>query len=321
MTSASRRRTPRTLVRTALVASLALLPALAGAGQHRVDVSNNFFSDSTLTVNAGDQIGWVWTPGSGNHTVTSGTSGSSGGDGTFSSGSFSGEGRAFAWKSPPGSTARIRYYCVPHFFMGMHGRIDFSAARVPVAEFRIGEVRFSTVHDSDYVEIVNLGDAAGNLGRYRLSVPSGTLLTLAPSSLPVPVNGRVVVWLGRSGAGSATEQFFPGLSLPRTGSAALYLPTSKIADTVRTRADLMVDFVQWGAAAQLNESTAGTAAYWTAGTFADPPADGNTLEFCGAAADRGVAFWQGSPLSTPGTVNCVTPARASSWGRIKAIYR
>jgi plastocyanin len=299
------------------VIALTALPSLAG--QRRVNVNATSFIDSTLVANPADQIVWVWTAGS--HTVTSGTSNSITGDGTFNSGVMGGSGAAFSWKVPLASSGVQRYYCFPHFGIGMHGRINFSAAPVAVSEFRISEVRFSTAHDSDYVEIANLGDDVGNLGRYRISVTSATQLSLTPTDIVVPVGGRVVLWLGRSGIGSATEQFFPGLSLPRSGSAALYVPTTKNADTLRTRDDLMVDFVQWGTGGQLNEATAVTAGYWTTGLFADAPADGHTLEFCGLASERGPTFWRGSPVSTPGLANCVTPARASSWGRIKAIYR
>jgi plastocyanin len=300
-----------------LLALFIVCAAPALAGQRRVDVLGTSFVDSTLDANAGDQIVWIWVTGS--HTVTSGAGIP---DGTFNSGLLGGAGRAFSWKAPLLASGTQRYYCAPHLGIGMTGRLIFSVSPVPASDFRISEVRFSTSHDSDYVEITNLGTAAGDLGRYRISVPSATQLTLTPNSIPVPVGGRVVIWLGRSGIGTATEQFFPGLSLPReAGSAALYLPNSVAADTARTRDDQMVDFVQWGAGAQPNEATAVTAAYWSGGLFADPPADGHSLEFCGTAAQRGPSFWQGSPVITPGSVNCVTPARTSSWGRIKAIYR
>jgi plastocyanin len=309
---------PRPLA-ACLAAALALtlaVPALAG--QRRINVSSNFFNDSTLTANAGDQMVWVWTAGA--HTVTSGTTGTTLGDGVFNSGLQSGAGKAFAWKAPLASSGTRRYYCNPHY-PAMSARIDFSASSVPVSDFRITEVRFSAGHDSDYVEVANLGDDVGNLGRYRLSLTSATLLTLTPVDMVVPVGGRVVIWLGPTGTGTATQQFFPGLSLPRTGSAALYVATTLAGDTLRTRDDLMVDFVQWGVDNQINEVTAATAGYWTAGQFADTPADGHTLEFCGSAFERGASFWQGSPVATPGTANCVTPTTRSSWGRIKAIYR
>ena len=309
----------------ALLAVLACLFAAvavpARAGQFRVDVSSNFFSDSTITVNPGDQIVWVWTAGT--HSVTSGTQGTSTGDGKFNSLSQGGAGKSFTWKSPAASSARVRYYCVPHFGFGMHGYVDFSASHVAVSDFRITEVRFTLAHDNDFVEIANLGDAAGDLARYRLSVPSGTLLTLGGTgvNIPVPVGGRVVVWLGRSGTNTSTEQFFPGSTLQAVGSAGLFAPTTKAADTTRTRSDLMVDYVQWGAAAQINEATAGAATFWTGGEFVPAVADGHTIEFCGSVLQRGAAFWQGSPVPTPGTSNCVTPARTSSWGRIKTLYR
>ena len=306
--------------RAAACVAVILLAALPSfAGQRRVTVANNFFADSTLIANPGDQIVWVWTAGT--HTVTSGTSGNVPGDGAFDSGFLSSAGRAFSWRAPLAATGVQRYFCDPHFATGMHGRINFSAAPVAVAEFRITEVRFSTTHDSDFVEIANLGDAVGDLGRYRISITGATQLSLTPTDLAVPAGGRVVIWLGRSGIGTTAEQFFPGQSLPRTGSAALYVPTTKNVDTLRTRDDLMVDFVQWDAGGQLNEATAVTAGYWTTGLFADAPADGHTLEFCGSALERGPSFWRGSPVATPGLANCVTPTRTSSWGRIKAIYR
>ena len=303
----------------AFLAALIVIALPSFAGQRRVNVSSNFFNDSTLVSNPADQIVWVWTAGS--HTVTSGTAQSSIGDGTFSSGVMGGSGAAFSWRAPLSSSGVQHYYCFPHFGLGMFGRINFSAAPVAVSEFRITEVRFSTAHDSDFVEIANLGDDVGNLGRYRLSVTSATQLSLTPTDIAVPIGGRVVIWLGRSGIGSATEQFFPGRSLPRTGSAALYVPTTKNADTLLARDDLMVDYVQWGGGGELNEATAATAGFWTTGLFADAPADGHTLEFCGSASERGPSFWRGSPIATPGLANCVTPTRASSWGRIKAIYR
>ena len=302
----------------AFLAALIVIALPSLAGQRRVTVANNFFSDSTLTANPGDQIVWVWTAGT--HTVTSGTSGSMPGDGAFNSGFLSSAGRSFSWRVPTAATGVQRYFCDPHYPM-MTARIDFSAAPVAVAEFRITEVRFSTAHDSDFVEIANLGDDVGDLGRYRISVTGATQLSLTPTDMAVPVGGRVVIWLGRSGIGTTTEQYFPGRSLPRTGSAALYLPTAKSADTLLTRDDLMVDYVQWGGGGELNEATAVTAGFWTTGLFADAPADGHTLEFCGSAFERGPSFWRGSPIATPGLANCVTPTRASSWGRIKAIYR
>jgi len=310
-------RRPLLVVAAACLLAVAALPAFAG--QVRINVSSNFFSDSTATVNPGDQIVWVWTAGG--HSVTSGTTGNSTGDGKFNSTTQSGVGKAFSWKSPTASSARVRYYCIPHYSFGMTAHLDFSATHVAVSDFRISEVRFTLAHDNDYVEIANLGDAVGNLGRFRVSVPGGTLLTLAATDIPVPVGGRVVVWLGKSGVNSSTDQFFPGATLASSGSAALYLPTTKAADTTRTRDDLMVDYVQWGSSGQINEATANTAAYWTTGEFVPAVADGHTIEFCGNVLQHGSAFWQGSPVPTPGTSNCLTPARTSSWGRIKTLYR
>src|SRR5262245_59907873 len=118
----------------ALIALFILSTTLPSpAAQRRVNVSSNFFDDSTLVANAGDQFVWVWTAGS--HTVTSGTDGSSLGDGTFGSGLMSGIGRAYAWKAPPASSGTLRYYCQPHFNpaspSGMPARLALWRSPVP----------------------------------------------------------------------------------------------------------------------------------------------------------------------------------------------
>ena len=52
---------------------------------------------------------------------------------------------------------------------------------------------------------------------------------------------------------------------PTTGSLALYAPsTATDGQAALTEADMLIDFVQWGAGGQANEATAVAATFWTA---------------------------------------------------------
>ncbi len=307
--------------------ALALI-APARAGQVRIDAnSSNLFADSAAAINPGDQVVWVATGGI--HTVTSGTVDGSGiatPDGKFDSGNIaSSKNGCFSWKSS--GSGSIPYYCTPHASLGMVGRLRVGTS-VPVADLRISEVRSTLAHDNDFIEIANLGDATGNLGLYRLSVSGQSPLTIGVQSgqttlkdILVASGARVVVWLNRTGTNTATTLYWPGVTVPAAGSAALYTPTTVVTDTTLLSTSLMVDYVQWGAPGYRNENAANTAGLWITGNVAPTVADGHSLEFCGTRADRGVTYWQGSPTPTPGTVNCITPVVSSSWGRIKTLYR
>lgn len=311
------RRTPLALASTLLV----LIASTADSGQVRVNVSGTAFTPSAISLNQGDQVVWVWTSGS--HTVTQGSvaggcPGSTPVGSIFSTGDLALNGARFAWKSD--RTGSIPYFCIPHCDLGMVGSLNVAASGVSVSDFRITEVRHTTAHEADYVEIANLGTGGGNLGQYRLSVQSGVAVTLPLVDIVVPVGGRVVVHFGVSGTNTQTDLFFAGTTLGSNGSAALYVPNTVNASLAAT--SMLVDFVQWGAAAQPNEATAVAAGYWASGAFAPSVADDHAIEFCGTAADRGVGFWQGITNPNPGTNGgCSTPATRSTWGRVKAIYR
>ena len=302
-----------------LLCAWTLLP-LAGsqAGQVRVSLSGQNFSPASIALNNGDQVVWVWVSGS--HTVTSGTDGSLGGNGIFNSGGgnlglFSTA--RFAWKSD--RTGAVPYYCIPHFGSGMTAVLNIDGSgNTPVSNFRITEVYFDPAGKS-FVEIANLGAAAGNLGQYRLAVTNGSTGVVLPLvDIGVAASGgRVVVHLNESGTSTQTDVYLPSVTLPRTGSAALFLPNT-VAPTLT--ANMMVDFVQWGASGQPNEGTADGLSYWSSGTFVNTPADGHSIEFCGTGQQRGVGFWEQHPPS-PGNADCATPNVTSTWGRIKSLYR
>lgn len=316
----------RTLALFLFAAALAAV-GNARAGQVRISAtSNNVYSDTTAAINPGDQVTWVSTGGF--HTVTSGTSDGSTGtpDGKFNSGSIgSTSNGCFSWQSS--GSGSVPYYCQPHLAFGMVARLRILGTSVPVADFRITEVRWTAAHDHDFIEIANLGDATGNLGLFRLWA-GGKQLTLGVQAgqptlrdILVPSGARLVVYLNTTGTNGGASIFWPGATLDPTGSASLYCATTVAADTTLLNNKLIVDYVQWGVSGFRNETTANSAGLWSTGDVVPAVADGHSIEFCGTRADHGVANWQGSPTPTPGTVNCVTPVVTSSWGRIKTLYR
>jgi len=311
----------------ALTAIVATVPARAG--QVRINAtSGNVYSDTSAAINPGDQVVWVSTGGI--HTVTGGTVDAGGNafpDGRFNSGNFSSTSNgSFSWKST--GSGSVPYYCIPHAIYQMKARLRIVGTGVAVADFRISEVRWTAAHDHDFIEIDNLGDATGNLGLFRLSVNGRSPLALGVQSgqptlrdIVVPSGSRVMVYLNSIGTNTANSIYWPAVTLAPAGSASLYCPSTILADTTLTNDKLMVDYVQWGAGGYRNESTANIAGFWATGNVAPVVAEGHSIEFCGTRADRGLAYWQGSPTPTPGTLNCVTPVITSSWGRIKTLYR
>lgn len=307
------------LVSTLLAALCLVLSASpVRAGQARINANGMTFGPVNASVNLGDHAVWVWTSGS--HTVTSGTDGSTGGSGTFNSGGgLLGVSNArFSWKST--ELGSIPYYCVPHFSSGMTGTLTVAASGVPVSDFRITEVQFNVPGGQDLIEIANLGGASGDLGRYRLAI-GGTTVELALNSIPVGLGARMVIHANAAGTNTATDFYLPTLGdLPANGSLALYVPNT-ITPAV-TVANMMIDFVQWGAGGQANEATAVTALLWQAGDAITGVDDGHSIEFCGTGGEYGAARW--SEVTTPnlgGNGNCATPTIRSTWGRLKTLYR
>ena len=317
-------------LRVALVAaSISLVvPALCvNAGQRRVDVGSGGFSfaPTAQTLNNGDQVTWVWVGGG--HTVTNGTGPADPNAGlTFNSSFLSGTPNAFTWKAD--RTGNVAYYCDPHFSFGMTGTLQISASGVNVSSFRITEVQYDEATGKDRIEIANLGGDFGDLGRYRISI-NGTTSALVPlpsvGVLSGSSPGRVVIHTNEGTTGStATNLFMGGIgNLPTTGSVALFVPNTA-AGTSLTDATQIVDFVQWGASSQPNAATAVAAGVWpSAAEFVDPvPVVGNyDLAFCGTASQRGKAFWNVAHPNFGSQVLCATPTQATSWGRIKLLYR
>ena len=315
-------RTSRTAVLTAV--AVLLISTSVNAGQVRVSVGNFAFNPSTVTVNLGDHVVWVWTGGS--HSVTSGTDGSKTGDGIFNSteqtaNAAGGANTAFSWKSD--RTGAVPYYCIPHF-PDMTGSITVLAGSgAAVADFRITEVLYSS-GSADLIEITNMGTAAGDLGRYRIAI-SGDVEGLPIASVNVAPGGIVILHPNASGTNSTSNVFVPALNslADAAGSVALYVPSTISGHTALTDATQIVDFVQYGAGGQANEAAAVTAGFWTSGQFVPTVGvAGRSIEFCGNRSDHGAAQWSEiDPPNFGNDGNCITPTQTATWGRVKTLYR
>jgi len=309
-------------VLTALLTSSLLAPA-ARAGQVRVNISNFMFSPSAVNCNSGDHVVWVWTGGS--HSSTSGDSNTVTPDSRWDSGLQIGaapsNGASFNWKSTGSGT--FLFYCTPHA-PAMAGRVIAAASGVPVSDFRISEVLYNAASGSQLIEITNFGAAAGNLGRYRLSIATGVAVSITLDDVAVPAGGTLTIHANASGTNTATDLFLATLpALPATGAAALYVPNTKPGATALTDANQIIDFVQWGAGGGGNEATAVAAAFWGSGAFVPAVAAGHSIEYCDAPLRHGATHWYDNPTPnfSGGANNCLTPIRPSSWGRIKSLYR
>lgn len=265
---------------------------------------------------------WV----SGSHTATSGTvSGAPMPDGLFNSGTqvgvFSNGGSAFTWKSTV--TGNRSFYCQPHALVGMTGVLHIVASGVAVSDFRITEVQFGAAGGADRIEITNLGDIAGDLGRYRISISNtSTELDILPQNVALAPGARVTIHTNQAGTNTATELFIPGIGdLPLTGAVALYAPyrqSTTVPGLLNT--NTIVDFVQWGGANQPNSGNAD--GFWPSDEFVNGESlPAYSISFCGGRPDHGASFWSVTAANFGNGGLCSTPALNTSWGRIKTLYR
>lgn len=322
-------------------AALSLLAlVLAGsafAGQARVGVATGGllqFTPASLTVNPGDQVFWIWQfPG---HSVTSGTTGTSAGDGNFrSSTSSNGSGTAFFWKSA--ASGSFPYYCFPHFAFNMKGTVSINPSGTSnVADFRITEVEFGAAGGADRVQISNLGTNLEFFDMFRITSQAGASVTIPTGAITIGVGSSVTLHLNASGTNDATNVYLPTApELPTAGSFAIYIPntTSALdgssAPASLTDANQMVDYVEWGAPAQSgmpNHDTAVAALLWPASdvvNVTDLPNGGlgYSISFCGQRGQHGASFWSKTTPNFGAGPLCSTAALPTTWGRLKALYR
>jgi len=312
---------------------LALAASHAFAGQVRVTVGqsgSNVFSPYKININQGDQVVWVW---AGFHNVASSAapSDSTAPDGVIFDSDPGGFGQPnttrFSWKSD--RTGHVPYSCIVHSPV-MNGHIFIvpltSPPTNPVADIRLGEVQFNVPGGQDLIEIANLGAAAGDLRSYRIATAAtGTGVTIVNTDFPIAAGARVTIHTGVAGANTATDIFAPGIGNlnDAAGSVALYVPSTLAPQNALTNTNLLIDFVQWGASGQSNETTAATAGFWGAGTSINGVAAGHSIEYCAnATLDHGANHWAEVAIPNFGSNgNCSTPVAEETWGKLKIIYR
>ena len=321
--------------RRAAFAALSLLVTLATsnahAGQLRVNVGSggNLFNPYAANINAGDIVTWVWV--SGTHDVVNwkppADSINGNVDGTIFDSDppnhFGQSNQRFSWKSP--DTVDVPYVCVVHA-PTMSGRVIISnGPAVPVADFRLTEVQFNVAGGQDLIEIANLGNAAGDLRSYRIAIAgTGTGVAIVGTDFPVAAGARVTIHTNAAGTNTATDIFTAIGNLgDAAGSVALYVPSTIAPQNALTNKDLMIDFVQWGAGGQPNETTAGQAGFWTPGTAILNVAAGHSIEYCASLTkEHGLNYWaEISPPNFGGNSDCTTPVLSETWGKLKVIYR
>jgi hypothetical protein len=308
-------------------ASPGAVPALAG--EVRMDLSSslgNVFVDPTqaggrrfVNCNVGDHVVWVWVSGA--HSCTSGDSSSATPDGKWDSltQSATTPGKTFSWQATGAGT--FPFFCNPHA-PGMAGHIFVATSGIAVSDLRLTEVLYNDAGGLDKIEVTNLGAAAGDLGRYRLSIANGVAQSLAPNSIPIAPGATVTIHTNESGTNTATDVFLSALgNLPdAAGSLALYAPNTKVG-TLLTDATQIVDFVQWGSTGNPNEATAIAASVWSGSQAAPAVAAGHSIEFCGTATEHAGHWYDNATPNFGGlSDNCATPTRTATWGRIKLLY-
>ena len=118
-------RLPGALTATALATLLVFLAPIGRAATVTVRVGGDapVFSPSTITIQPGDTVNWVWFSVGINHSVVSGVGGNP--DGLFDSGIHK-DPFTFSFTFPTPGT--FRYYCGPHLSMGMVGTVTVAEA-------------------------------------------------------------------------------------------------------------------------------------------------------------------------------------------------
>src|SRR5262245_29138072 len=317
---------------TALGMLLALAVADARAGQVRVSVqAGNVFNPYKVNINQGDHVVWVWTGGTHNVASSAPPADSTNPDGAIFNSNPGGFGQPsttrFTWKSD--RTGTVPYVCVVHS-PDMTGRIFIvpltSPPTNPVADIRLSEVQFNVAGGQDLIEIANLGAAAGDLRSYRIATSaSGTGVSIVNTDFPIAAGARVTLHTAQAGPNTPTDIFAPGIGSlnDAAGSVALYVPSTLAPQNALTNTNLMIDFVQWGAPGQANETTAAIANFWGTGTSIDGVAAGHSIEYCATATgEHGASKWAEVAVPNFGSNgNCSTPIAGETWGRLKIIYR
>jgi plastocyanin len=172
------------------VAVFALLPGLAVATTHQVDMVNFAFDPESLSVEAGDTVLWI-NQSSTTHTTTSGNPSTCTPDGIWDSGSMAPDDSFTYDFDTPGE---YPYFCTPHCGMGMTGNIH---VRQPgcvqgVVTDTAGDTLAGIIVEAILNSVVEGADTTGIDGLYHIEpIPPGTyeIVASGPSYFPDTVSG------------------------------------------------------------------------------------------------------------------------------------
>lgn len=179
---------------------LVAMTPIAGHAQttHTVTQVGTSFSPSSITVEAGDTVQWVWT--SGIHTVTNGTGAADGSAGSLFDVPLSSGSPSFAFTfDDPGV---VPYFCRPHEGFGMTGNITVEQATdAPVAPQ--GDLHVRGVEPNPFNPRTSLrfSLARDNVVDVDVYDVRGRIVRRLASDIGMEAGDRALQWNGRDDAG------------------------------------------------------------------------------------------------------------------------
>jgi len=155
----------------------------------------------------------------------------------------------------------------------------------------------------EWIELYNSGIEAVELTGYDLDPSDAPYYTFPEFTLSA--GDYVVVHINATGTDTSTDLYDGGsTNMSNTqGVIALFSSTTHSADTI-------VDYVEYGAGGQANESKAVSAGIWTEGDYVPDVDEGHSLEYKGSGDNSSAWFDQAVP--TPGVDNSL-PVELSSF--------
>ena len=186
------------------VALLFLVPSMATAATHTINQSSLTFSPSTVSIEVGDTVEWIWSGGS--HTVTSGTDLSDPEVGLLFDQSLNSGNPSV---SHTFTQAGVQdFFCRPHLNFGMTGTISINAvSAVGEAPSRVAvQLLPNAPNPFNPTTQITFDLPADRVGAMQVSLRvfdlKGRLVRILLEE-PVEADRRTVAWDGRTGQGMA----------------------------------------------------------------------------------------------------------------------
>lgn len=189
------------------------------------------------------------------------------------------------------------------------------AQQVVFNEIRIRQGSGSSA--DQIVELKNTGASSIDVGgwifchqfNYQSVIPNGT---------SIPAGGLLLVHFNQSGTNTASSIFFAIDELAAVSDLALYdRGTFNFTD-----ASKMKSFIQFGGNPGTGrQGVAASAGLWTANTFVGPVANGHSIELCAANATAITSYVDQSAPTFGQQNGCGVAVQASTWSKLKSVYR